>query len=69
MKKYFLALIVLTLFTSCGNSKNTKEGSNNKKTLDSLATQKKNKTEEIKTLNSEIDSLIKLSDSLKSISE
>ncbi len=69
MKKYFLAVVILALFASCKKSDNTKISSSNKKTLDSLAIQKESKTEEIKTLNTELDSLRKLSDSLKSISK
>ena len=69
MKKYFLVVVILALFASCEKSDNTKISSSNKKTLDSLAIQKESKTEEIKTLNTELDSLRKLSDSLKSISK
>ena len=69
MKKAFIIVMLVVLFASCKNSNDTKETSTNKKTLDSLTTQKKNKTEEIKTLNSELDSLRKLSDSLKALSE
>ena len=69
MKKYFLIILILVLFTSCEKLDKTKKTSSNKKIIDSLALQKRSKTEEIETLNSELDSLRKLSDSLKAISK
>ena len=69
MRKAFIVIMVLGLFISCEKSNESKETSQNKKTLDSLAHQKESRTDEINELNSELDSLRRLSDSLKAISE
>ncbi len=69
MRRYFLIILFLASFTSCEKLDNTKKASSNKKIIDSLAIQKRSKTKEIKTLNYELDSLRKLSDSLKAISK
>ncbi len=69
MRKAFIVIMVMGLFVSCEKSNDSKETSQNKKTLDSLAHQKESRTDEINELNSELDSLRRLSDSLKAISE
>ena len=68
MRKTFIVIVILGLFVSCEKSSNTQNASDGKKTIDSLTLQKENKAEEIENLNSELDSLRRLSDSLKAIS-
>ncbi len=69
MRKYFLIILFLVYFTSGEKLDNTKNASSNKKIIDSIDIQKRSKTKEIKKLNYELDSLRKLSDSLKTISK
>jgi hypothetical protein len=70
MKKIVLMLILSSFLLSCNNSKieEAKE-SVNEKLIDSLSITKETKTSEIKELNSELDSLKRVRDSLNAISE
>ena len=65
-KKIFISLILGVIFISCSDQKqSTSENSKNQELIDSLAIEKSEKSIEIKELNSELDSLKKLRDSLK----
>lgn len=70
MKKLLLIFILLTLFVSCNNSdKKEIKPDKNKQLLDSLSMEKETKKEEITSLNSELDSLKKIRDSLEAVSK
>lgn len=70
MKKIVLMLILSGFFLSCNNSKIEEvQESVNEKLIDSLSITKKTKSNEITELNSELDSLKRIRDSLKTISE
>ncbi len=65
-KRVLIALLIGVSFISCSEQKkSTIENSKNKKIIDSLSIKKVEKSAEIKELNSELDSLKKLRDSLK----
>ena len=68
MRKLFIIVMILGLFVSCEKSNDSQKTSNRKTTTDSLTIQKEKKAKEIKDLNSELDSLKRLNDSLKAIS-
>jgi len=66
----FISLLLVVIFLSCSEQKETsKENSKNEKIIDSLLIKKSEKTSEINELNSELDSLRKLRDSLQIISK
>ena len=67
MKNYLIVILFFGLFTSCEKPKGYENPEGTKNVLDSLATTKKNKQEEIFKLNSELDSLKRISDSLKAM--
>jgi hypothetical protein len=68
-KIIFSLLLGLFLF-SCSDQKQTSsENSKNKELVDSLAIEKREKSIEVKELNSELDSLKKFRDSLKTNSK
>ena len=65
-KKILISFILGVIIVSCSEQKQSKlENSKNKELIDSLAIEKIEKSNEIKELNSELDSLKKLRDSLK----
>lgn len=65
-KKIIISLLLGVLLISCSDQKQaTLESSKNKELIDSLAVEKREKSNEIKELNSELDSLKKMRDSLK----
>jgi len=70
MKKVFAITILLILSISCTNSDESgKTTIKQNSAIDSLTLEKESKNEAIKTLNSELDSLKRLRDSLKSIAD
>ena len=70
MKKILAIITLLVLFISCANSdENGKTTAKQNSAIDSLTIEKETKNEAIKTLNSELDSLKRLRDSLKSIAD
>ena len=69
-KKIIISLLFGVMFISCSEQKeSTSENSKNKELIDSLAIEKREKSIEAKELNSELDSLKKLRDSLKTNSK
>ena len=65
-KRILISLLLGVVLISCSDQKqSTSENSKNKELIDSLAIEKSEKSKEIKELNSELDSLKKLRDSLK----
>lgn len=69
-KKIIISLLLGVIFISCSEQKHsTLKNSKNEKLIDSLSIEKAEKSTEIKELNSELDSLKKLRDSLKIISK
>jgi len=69
-KKIIISLLFGVIFISCSEQKeSTSENSKNKELIDSLAIEKRGKSIEVKELNSELDSLKKLRDSLKNKSK
>jgi len=65
-KKILISLLLGVFLISCSEqNQSTSENSKNRKIIDSLAIEKIEKSKEIKELNSELDSLKKLRDSLK----
>jgi hypothetical protein len=69
-KKIIISLLFGVMFISCSDQKQTSsENSKNKELIDSLAIEKSEKSIEVKELNSELDSLKKLRDSLKTNSK
>ncbi len=68
--KIILSLLLGLILISCSEQKDsTSENSKNKEIIDSLAIEKGEKSIEVKELNSELDSLKKLRDSLKQSSK
>lgn len=64
--KILISLILGVIFISCSDQKqSTSENSKNIELIDSLAIEKREKSKKIIELNSELDSLKKLRDSLK----
>ena len=64
--KIIISLLLGVFLISCSEQKEPAlENSKNKELIDSLALEKAEKSNEIKELNSELDSLKKLRDSLK----
>ncbi len=65
-----LALLLGVFVFSCSEQKQAKpENSKNEQVIDSLLIEKSEKSKEVKDLNSELDSLKKLRDSLKTDSK
>ncbi len=65
-KKILISFILGVIIISCSEQKqSTLDNSRNKELIDSLAIEKIEKSNEINELNSELDSLKKLRDSLK----
>ena len=65
-KRILIPLLLGVIFISCSEQKqSTLENSINNELIDSLAIEKSEKSKEIKELNSELDSLKKLRDSLQ----
>jgi len=65
-----ISLLLGVISISCSEQKqSTLENSKNKKLIDSLSIKKGEKSNEIKELNFELDSLKKLRDSLKEVSK
>lgn len=67
MKMPLTIIIILTLLVACQTSNDEQKTSSTKRTLDSLSLQKEEKKSEAEKLNSELDSLRRLRDSLDAI--